>query len=368
MKCNFIKILLILSIHLAAFSLTAQVVWPGDVNNNGVVNNVDWLYLSHAIEEVGPPRPIPEMGINWEGKAVTSIWGTNFPGTIIDYVYADCDGDGIVSFEDFQAIDFNFGLEHGDVTDDFAIAGEEGVDPQLFLGNEPIFSFPQGGVLFLEVHLGTEDLPVQDFSGIAFDLEYDQDVISEIYFIPSSDISSGWGQYELLDFQSNFLFDQGKISYAFSSLNNDLIENAHGALGQLFIVIEDDVVDYQDQEIETTVMLENVILFGEDFEVGAIVNDSVDITIVADPLSSDDFLNSDAVNIFPNPTHDFIYLESSFEINQIEIYNSIGGKIELLNGINSSSQKVDLSNYAPGIYFFKFSTDEGILTKKVVVL
>ena len=53
------------------------------------------------------------------------------------------------------------------------------------------------------------------------------------------------------------------------------------------------------------------------------------------------------INIFPNPSSDFIYIDNPKQ-KLIIIYNSLG-KIELIN----KNEKIDIQKLNPGIYFVK---------------
>ncbi len=78
-------------------------VWPGDVNNNGVVDERDVLALAQHIGSTGPARN--SQGIDWEGQQVE-------PWEDSSATYADTDGDGVVDHEDLKAIVFNFGKQN----------------------------------------------------------------------------------------------------------------------------------------------------------------------------------------------------------------------------------------------------------------
>ncbi len=70
--------------------LSAQEVWPGDANNNGIANAVDALYIGVAYGTEGPERD--DATTDWEAQPF-ELWGAAFPdGT--NYGYADADGDG----------------------------------------------------------------------------------------------------------------------------------------------------------------------------------------------------------------------------------------------------------------------------------
>ena len=78
----------------------------------------------------------------------------------------------------------------------------------------------------------------------------------------------------------------------------------------------------------------------------------------------DENLSSQEVNIFPNPTSNFITIqnENLDENSKIELYSTIG---ELL--ITTINKKIDLSTFENGVYILKFKQDFRTLTKKVIL-
>ena len=72
------------------------------------------------------------------------------------------------------------------------------------------------------------------------------------------------------------------------------------------------------------------------------------------------------VKIAPNPVKDELYVESAALIRRIEITT--------VNGMMVENKKVDnysvichLGDCAEGVYFLRLFTDEGVITKKIVV-
>lgn len=72
------------------------------------------------------------------------------------------------------------------------------------------------------------------------------------------------------------------------------------------------------------------------------------------------------VRIAPNPVKDELHIESPLLIHRFEITT--------MNGVMVESKKVDdysvdcyLGNYSDGVYFLRLFTDEGVITKKIVV-
>ncbi|NQT24018.1 T9SS type A sorting domain-containing protein [candidate division KSB1 bacterium] len=80
------------------------VVWPGDANNDGIVNHIDFLYVGQAVNTSGPSRV--EEGTEWKGYYATH-WQ---PKTL---TYIDANGNGIITREDSEASRDNWGEMHG---------------------------------------------------------------------------------------------------------------------------------------------------------------------------------------------------------------------------------------------------------------
>lgn len=78
-------------------------------------------------------------------------------------------------------------------------------------------------------------------------------------------------------------------------------------------------------------------------------------------LSIEDF-DMSSVKIYPNPTTDFINIQSNFDINSVEIYSLHGQKVLLVE----NKKRIDISSLSEGIYFLKLKTVKGEITKKVV--
>ena len=85
--------------------------------------------------------------------------------------------------------------------------------------------------------------------------------------------------------------------------------------------------------------------------------------------AEDDQLKND-VKLFPNPTKETLYIKNSGHqnINVVQIYNILGTEVYRTKNSNSSNiLKLDVSQYARGMYLIKLSSDYGSTTKKLVV-
>ncbi len=84
-------------------SLPGLTVWPGDTNNNGVVNQADVLPLGLYWNKTGPARA--NRSTQWQGQAAA-------PWNPANATYADANGDGVVNQADILPIGLNWGKRH----------------------------------------------------------------------------------------------------------------------------------------------------------------------------------------------------------------------------------------------------------------
>lgn len=70
-----------------------------------------------------------------------------------------------------------------------------------------------------------------------------------------------------------------------------------------------------------------------------------------------------AINIYPNPTSDLVYIESAEPIKKVSVLDAIGQTIHFVDPINST---VNLSSLPLGIYFIKIETATNFSIERVV--
>ena len=84
-------------------------------------------------------------------------------------------------------------------------------------------------------------------------------------------------------------------------------------------------------------------------------------------------LSSKDISIYPNPADDKVSIrvdqESSSMIEEALIYNSVGNQVRIIGKDKISENfEINISDLEPGLYYLQFRTDEGMLSKKVIVL
>ena len=183
------KVLRILPILFFFFlqTVSAQLVWPGDVNNNGIVNEVDLLALGKAFGQTGPARP--DATTNWVGQTLPEQWEGTFPNGL-SYAFADCDGDGRISLEDVKVLEANLNRSHVDVpfVPDEILPGIPGVSPSFELLSKDINITP-GKEKEIAIGLGNAAISVDSIAGLSFLIKLDP----SLYNVQATDFNfSGW--------------------------------------------------------------------------------------------------------------------------------------------------------------------------------
>ena len=74
----------------------------------------------------------------------------------------------------------------------------------------------------------------------------------------------------------------------------------------------------------------------------------------------------DQVNLFPNPVKDQLHIDSKAKIRRMEIM-AVNGTIIEDRRIDDYVINYGLKGYSEGVYFIRLITDEGVITKKVIV-
>jgi len=69
--------------------------------------------------------------------------------------------------------------------------------------------------------------------------------------------------------------------------------------------------------------------------------------------------------MYPNPVEDVLYLQAEQIITSISIRTILGQEIFSTN-METSSYKVDVSNFSAGTYFVNLTVGKAIVTKKFI--
>jgi hypothetical protein len=83
-------------------------------------------------------------------------------------------------------------------------------------------------------------------------------------------------------------------------------------------------------------------------------------------LQNEHFMETDSnLIIYPNPTNSIVNFPKDKFISSAEVYDNLGKKVKSFNAI--SDNKINLSNLDDGIYLIIFSSENGSISRKIIL-
>ncbi len=338
-------------------------VWPGDVNNNGVVNHVDLLYLGVAYSHEGEPRN--QSTNTWGAFPLPdSLWEYDYLSGL-NYCYADCNGDGLVDYFDHLVIENNYGLSHGQVDSDVPPTAVDGMDPQMTFGIETII-VEEGQEVTLVLQLGNNDQPVENFHGIAFSLAYNVDYIVEEsldFELLGNWVESAAGLPVLSIEHQDEALDKLEIGV---TKTNASAQEGNGIVGKLSFIIIDDVPDAIDDEI---IRIEDVFMADEYADIYPVLGGALTVEILTDDENVFT-THLDEVKVFPNPMVNGVFnldLPHYLDVKNLALYDVSGKQYAINYEENNELLEVRTADLPIGVYILEIETNKGIHHQKVFV-
>jgi hypothetical protein len=331
-------------------------VWPGDANYDLVANNMDILNIGLAYNETGFVRP--GATINWVAETCLDWFSQFNNGT--NTKHADCDGNGIVNANDTTAVSQNYSLVHPAMAP-YNPLHRTTLDLYLDFSSATIH---QGDVISVPVKLGTSGSPASNIYGIAFSVNYNQDLIQ------NGDININYDGSWLVSSSNNVHLEKnfsssGRLDVGFSRTDH-INQSGNGTIA---------VINFKASTTNT-----GTLIFTLD-NIKANDNNGIEIPIVSAPdsvsvLTSINTLQKETqLAIFPNPVSDYAYVYfSGFEIKDydIDLYTLEGRLIKTIPGKTAQQSngavKIEVSDIPSGVYLLTFRTNAERITKHLIVI
>ncbi|MCC6461214.1 MAG: T9SS type A sorting domain-containing protein [Saprospiraceae bacterium] len=356
---NTFRLIISFTIALVPASLRAQglQVWPGDANNNGVVNHVDLLQVGLAYNYFGPARDSTFVG--WQAQTAPA-W-TQTAGSGPNAAYADADGNGLVNyFYDAFPIFVHYGFTHGTVQPDVFPQGLPGIDPPLFLDESALP--PQvlhGMALSLPLQLGTGALPVEDLYGLAFSLHVDPQFVDvdevEVNLGPVS-----WANPDNDRIYSAYRASSSRLDVAWVRTDhND--RSGFGPMGTVSIVIIDNVVSVQE---EFQLRIDSILLVDRFGNLSTVAGDTLTISINPGQSTGTQDPGAKAFRAWPNPLGQTLHLRARSDIRMATLFDALGRPVASLEP-NTPDAEWPLPVLPAGVYWLELRTDDQLFRQKM---
>ena len=331
-----------------------QYVWPGDANNDLVVNNYDLIPIGIYFSESGTARDTTTN--TWDGHLATN-WGASQTNGM-DEKYVDCNGDGKINAADTLAITLNYNDTHP-FDSPYQPEAQAGKYPLYFLPDTT--SYAAGSNVHVAVWLGTANTPVNGIYAIGYDIALNTSLLQAASLSFKGD--------------SSFVGQKAINALTLTHINNDVEtaitrfdhynQSGYGKIGDLYFTIS-----------SLTPAQKMVLMFTSSLAVdssgkplGLILStDTLTITKYTgiNPLS----VNNNQVSIYPNPSSGAFTITSSQPIDEVRVTNILGQTI-FYNTVSSFNPNT-LNQFTfklseEGMYFVTVTSGNNTVTQKLVV-
>lgn len=348
----FLLLLLTVGGWQATYSQTVT-VWPGDANDNGVVNHVDLLYLGIHFGLQGPGRA--SISINWTGHQADK-WLTPIPNRV-DPAHADCNGDSTVDAIDVLAIETNYGLDNGWVLPDSSSLSNVLTNPPLgfALPSSPLLAGTQDTIPFT---LGSAGIPVDSLLGFSATLTYDTSLVDTAY-VYFGDSWLGTPGVDLLTLES---YSPGALEVAATRTDRTDVLNKRGGIGGVVVVMDDNLKTHATaaslnlgfSQALCLTSFRNVVRIVPNADTIPILPGTAQIGAIMYPVPVTQQLN-------------IVLLEAQEGIVSGRLLDGLGREVKAFqfDGLQYVFQRENLIN---GIYFIELTTDTAILRRKICLI
>ncbi len=335
-------------------------VWPGDANNDKVVDINDALNIGLLMGLNGPER----IGATttWIGQHAAD-W-KNPSGNPINSKYSDCDGDSTIAYADTNSIVKNYSNVH---LKKFNINQGNPTDPHLsikFSGD----SAQAGDLISADIIYGDASIPASNIYGLAFSINY-PDMLLDTAFL---DFSSSW--LETKPVSLGLMPQTGQLDIAVVRTNQK-DTTGYGKLATLYFKVKNSLPRKSNIFIATLGNNKQINAKGNIIPV-YLRNDSLKIeqTFTGIHTSRDNALMNLAIS--PNPFRDRTNIEYKIGYDafvKIAIYSADGRLVSTLLGNKQEAGKHGMSlisgeNMPAGVYFLRMMIDEKVITKQIIIL
>ncbi len=324
--------------------ILANLVYPGDANNDGFVNAWDLLQIGLAFDFTGSPRANPSS--NWLGQE-SEEWAVTFSNNV-NAKHADCNGDGNVGVDDTYVIDSNYSNTHvGNTTYEM----DTGVASNSSLSMELSGSLSPGNILQLDISIADSNNPISDMFGIAFTLEGSEGLLSANSIELNSN-NSLLGTNDRMITKVKAFPNQSLVDVA-------MVRNDHqGASGSGHLASLSFQVPADFDASSVFLSLANLTVLTSD---GAQISMEHNVASLETSRVENVFTS---FNVYPNPVKEHLTISAfDSEVKSVDVINSKGKTVMSIVG---KTEQLDISQLIDGVYFVRIIATEGIGVEKII--
>ncbi len=337
-------------------------VYPGDITNNGVVNNLDFLHLGLAYNFAGPARDSLPLSF---APIEATPWSFEFPDGL-NMAYADCNGDGFVNyyFDAFPLYTFYGQQRDSNVIQDVFVPGLAGVDPPLQFDTLSLPPQVQGGQhISIPIELGTAELPIEDLYGLAFSVTLPPAVF-DVNQTQFNFTEQSWANPDNDRIWMSKKVASNRIDVAWVRTDRNH-KQGYGRIGYADYVIIVDVVGVQQPY---PVVIDRIKMMDKFGNYSTLAGDTIWVNVTPSALlASDNLKQAIQVDVFPNPAKDHLYLRSSEPIVHTLLTDILGQAVLETYWHPGAAAELRLPKLPEGIYLLRVETEQGVAFRRIQI-
>ncbi|MCO6484314.1 MAG: T9SS type A sorting domain-containing protein [Saprospiraceae bacterium] len=339
-------------------------VWPGDANNDGIVNVRDLLAIGYALGINGPDRMDPTS--DWTPQ-FSDAWEDPWTAAQLDLKFLDTDGDGLISALDTLAISQSYQNTHTVTT---TAAHQLTTDIDLrFLLRDPSLYGPDTSII-LDILYGLENKPAYDAYGFTFEIDF-----ADVVDVDGKSVRVTY-------YNDSWFARQIPTLSMFKRLDNTIIHSGYTktdgmggvGYGPVGFVIVDDIEGARPPRLRassplpSTLTVRNITVMNQHGEVFYLPDQEVPLVFDEDQMV--DVTEEQRIGVFPNPAMDVatIYHKNSALIESIELYHLSGSLVYQVSGLSTFRYELPTSSMVNGLYLLRVKSATGVSTHKLEVM
>ncbi len=349
-------------------------VWPGDTNNDGVVDVGDLLPIGLAMGQTGVPRVGGSQG--WSPQYAED-WSQEVNGVNLKHV--DADGDQVISAADTAVVMANLGLGHRlrSEVQNFTSFQMSLVGPSVV---EP------GDLVVLDLIAGANAVIVEDVYGIRWPFVYDNNIVD-----PST-VGINFGEDSWMSYDSPIMGvsvndpETGMLQSAVTRTNGQGI-SGFGPIATVNAVIVEDVYGIRPDAGQATADESFTITFGggegavamsASGHLDAVTVNPLTVRVNTQPAIDVAGFTPDDARIYldgkliayPNPTGGnlTVHLNGQQEFSALQVTDMTGRVLISEQGLATNHRDISLAQMPNGIYTLTITTEAGVVNRKIEVL
>ncbi len=347
---------------------TQECVFPGDTNGDEVANIYDIFPIGVHYGQLGPERPF--SALDWWAQLAQDWAFTDFYG--INLKHVDCNGDGVIDFNDLEAIELNYQNDHAQITTgSFGhapnVSLEYNSDSLIIIEDEPGYIN-----ISLDIILGEIDVPFEDIYAFATALEFDDDIV-----LPGS-VYIEYDQECFIGEKDNLLkisreTSDGYFDFGFSKMNG-LSVNGNGRVATVnFTIIEDLVIQKSmaNDEVPMNIKFSGTRAIDNEGKNLPLIVQNIELIFYLERSSSIRYQSlENQITLSPNPSNGLLNIDvDDLDLESLNVLDAQGKMVLSYPNIGKFNQinKIDLSHLSNGIYFVQLQFQDTYITKKIIL-